>query len=237
MQTQPYVMTGHSHSHDDLGGSSSKRQRIANPYSTATSPYGHLPYSAPQHHVPSFAEGGVTGHYVPRQPQGSAPTTPYSGTPAAPQGQWTQSYTTNQAQGLSSHYQDPRSMQHPYFYGQTDPSVYNSPWPPQQHETQHVSAAPLVPTQQLQPLSYLPQASTSVPAEQSYSSPAYAPTLSTFDVGSFGIGHNVASQQQQSRRSPSNMYFEDASMHLKMQSLPILDSLVGSVLHFFTDSR
>lgn len=226
-------MPGHSHSQDDLTGSSSKRQRIANPYSTATSPYGHLHYTAPQHHVPSFAEG-VAGHYVPRQPQGSAPTTPYSGTPTAPQGQWTQSYTTNPTQGFTSHYQDPRSMQHPYFYGQTDPSVYNSPWPPPQHEPQHVSAAPLMPTQQPQPLSFLHQPPTSVPAEQSYSSPAYAPTLNSFDVGSFGIGQNVSSHPQQSRRSPSNMYFEDASMHLKMQSLPILDSLVRPPCPFCT---
>jgi len=61
--------------------------------------------------------------------------------------------------------------------------------------------------------------------------------MHNFDVGAFGIAHDVHSQQQQQqqqvRKSPSNMYFEDAGMHLKMQSLPILNSLVSFFFNTF----
>jgi outer membrane protein OmpA-like peptidoglycan-associated protein len=125
-------------------------------------------------------------------------------------------------------------VQHAYYYGQTDPSVYNSPWPPVQHDGHSNVHAPSVPaTSQAQPMTYMQPAHQSpVDSQQGYdtaSAPSYATTLQNFDVGSFGMGHDVHSQQQQHqvRKSPSNMYFEDASMHLKMQSLPILNSLVS----------
>jgi hypothetical protein len=132
-------------------------------------------------------------------------------------------------------------VQHAYYYGQTDPSVYNSPWPPVQqdgHSNVHTPSAPA--TSQPHTMTYMqPTHQSPVDSQQSYdtsSAPSYATTLHNFDVGSFGMGHDVHSQQQhQARKSPSNMYFEDASMHLKMQSLPILNSLVSlPLLAFFT---
>lgn len=238
-------MPGHQPNQDDRSG---KRRRIdavaaAHLYPTAPSAYGsqHLPYNtAPQHHhAPSYADGS---HYVARQPPGSHLATPYSGAPSSHPGQWTHSYSQAPPSYVSS-YQDPRSVQQPYYYGQTDPSVYNSPWPPTQQDAQsNVHVPSMLATSQPPALPYLQPSNqpahqpTHSPADsqQSYEtgpSPSYATTLQNFDVGQFGLGHDVHSQHQQHvRKSPSNMYFEDASMHLKMQSLPILDSLVSNFI-------
>ena len=135
-------------------------------------------------------------------------------------------------------------MQQAYYYGQTDPSVYNSPWPPVQDGHSHVHTPSVPATSQPQTMTYMQPAHQSpVDSQQGYdtgSAPSYATTLHNFDVGSFGLGHDVHSQQQQQqqqhhqvRKSPSNLYFEDASMHLKMQSLPILNSLVSSPVRLY----
>ncbi|KAM0717378.1 hypothetical protein Q7P37_007230 [Cladosporium fusiforme] len=230
-------MPGQSQAPDDLTAASNKRRRTAHPYPTAGSAYGHLmPYNPPQHHhshhVNSYPEG-VPGHYIARQPQSSNPSpSPYHGTPTAHQGQWAQDYHST-PQAFVSHYQDPRSIQQPYYYGQTDPSVYNSPWPPPQHDTQSVSAPPLLPTNQAQTMPYIQSSQPPIDAHQGYDSgpsPSYATALHNFDVGSFGMGQDVQAQQPQVQKSPSNVYYEDASMHLKMQSLPILDSLATQLI-------
>lgn len=238
---QSYAMTGHPPTQDDRTGS--KRRRIdavaaAHLYPTASGTYGqpHLNYSTPHHHVPSYADNS---HYVARQPQSNPVTTSYPGTPNSQQqqqpqhGQWTPSYSSA-PQGYVASYQDPRSIQQPYYYGQTDPSVYNSPWPPTQQDAQtSVHTPSMLATSQAQSMSYMQPSHSPVDSQQAYNSgpsPSYPSTLQSFDVGSFGIAHDMQSQQQQHqrqvRKSPSNLYFEDASMHLKMQSLPILDSLV-----------
>lgn len=234
-------MPGHQPNHDDRSGS--KRRRIdavaaAHLYPTASSSYGqpHLNYSTPQHHVPSYTDGS---HYVARQPQPNPVATPYSGTPNSQHqqqpGQWAHSYNPTPQSYVAS-YHDPRSIQQqPYYYGQTDPSAYNSPWPPTQQDAQtNVHTPSMLATSQAQPhpMSYVQPSHSPVDSQQqSYDSgpsPSYPSTLQTFDVGNFGLAHDVQSQQQrQIRKSPSNMVFEDASMHLKMQSLPILDSLVS----------
>ena len=147
--------------------------------------------------------------------------------------QWSQGYNPT-PQGYVANYHDPRSIQQPYYYGQTDPSVYNSPWPPTQQDAQtgvHTPAM-LATTTQSHSMPYSqPSHSPADSQQHSYDSgpsPSYPASLQAFDVGNFGIAHELQSQQnRQARKSPSNMYFEDASMHLKMQSLPILDSLVS----------
>ena len=222
--------------------SGTKRRRIdavaaAHLYPTSPAAYQQqLPYSTPGHHVPVPVHSSYTdaaaSHYVARQPHSSplATATSYPST-----SQWAPSHAFNHPpQSYVSSYQDPRSVQHAYYYGQTDPSVYNSPWPPVQHDGHSNVHAPSIPaTSQPQPMTYMQPAHQSpVDSQQGYdtaSAPSYATTLQNFDVGSFGMGHDVHSQQQQHqvRKSPSNMYFEDASMHLKMQSLPILNSLVS----------
>ena len=242
---QSYAMPGHPPTQDERSGN--KRRRIdavaaAHLYPTASATYGqpHLNYSTPQHHVPSYADGS---HYVARQPQPNPIATPYSAAPNTQHHQhhqqqqqqppqWSQSYNPT-PQGYVASYHDPRSIQQPYYYGQTDPSVYNSPWPPTQQDAQTgVHTPAMLATSQAHSMPYAQPSHSPVDSQQhSYDSgpsPSYLPSLQTFDVGNFGIAHELQSQQKrQARKSPSNMYFEDASMHLKMQSLPILDSLVS----------
>ena len=239
---QSYAMPGHPPTQDDRSGN--KRRRIdavaaAHLYPTASASYAqpHLNYSTPQHHVPSYTDGS---HYVARQPQPNPVATPsYAGAPNTqhqqqqqPPAQWSHSYHPT-PQGYVANYHDPRSIQQPYYYGQTDPSVYNSPWPPTQQDAQTgVHTPTMLATSQSHSISYAPPSHSPVDSQQhSYDSgpsPSYPSSLQTFDVGNFGIAHELQSQQnRQARKSPSNMYFEDASMHLKMQSLPILDSLVS----------
>lgn len=234
---QSYAMPGHPPTQDDRSGN--KRRRIdavaaAHLYPTASGTYAqpHLNYTTPQHHVPSYTDGS---HYVARQPQTTPVATSYAGTPNTQHqqqpGQWTPSYNPT-PQGYVANYHDPRSIQQPYYYGQTDPSVYNSPWPPTQQDAQtNVHTPSMLTTSQPHSMSYIPPSHSPVDSQQHYDSgpsPSYPSTLQNFDVGNFGIAHELQSQQQrQARKSPSNLYFEDASMHLKMQSLPILDSLVS----------
>ena len=235
-----------------VSSGTNKRRRIdavaaAHLYPTSPSAYQQqLPYSTPSHHVPvsvqSSYSDAAANHYVARQPHSSPLATSYSGTPHTQQGQWAPSHAFNHPpqQSYVHSYQDPRSVQHAYYYGQTDPSVYNSPWPPVQHDGHSNVHAPSIPaTSQPQTMTYMQPAHQSpVDSQQSYdtaTAPSYATTLQNFDVGSFGLGHDVHSQQHQQhqiRKSPSNLYFEDASMHLKMQSLPILNSLVSFALFF-----
>jgi hypothetical protein len=250
---QSYAMPPHPPTPNDHSGGTNKRRRIdavaaAHLYPTSPAAYQQqLPYSTTAHHVPVPAQSPYTdaaaSHYVARQPHSSPLATSYSGT-----GQWAPSQAFNHPpQSYVPSYQDPRSMQQAYYYGQTDPSVYNSPWPPvQQDGHSHVHAPSVPATSQPQTMTYMQPAHQSpVDSQQSYdtgSTPSYATTLHNFDVGSFGLGHDVHSHQQQQqqqqqqhhqvRKSPSNMYFEDASMHLKMQSLPILNSLVSSPVRF-----
>lgn len=219
-----------------------KRRRIepaaaAHLYLTAPSNYQHqLPHSSPQHHVPvSPYADGVVGHYVARHSQNSPLTTPYSDTPNPQQGQWAHSFS-HAPQIYAPTYHDPWSMQHAYYYGQTDPSVYNSSWSRARQDVQSSVYTPsILPTSQAQAMTYMQLTRHSpVDCQQSYvteSASSYATILHNVGVGSSGLGHDVHSHQQhqqhQVRKSPSNMYYEDASMHLKMRSLPILDSLVS----------
>jgi outer membrane protein OmpA-like peptidoglycan-associated protein len=197
----------------------------------------YLRPTASQHHVPSYSDGS---HYVARQPQTAPGPSSYSATPITQNqqqpAQWAQSYNPT-PQSYVANYQDPRSIQQPYYYGQTDPSVYNSPWPPTQQDAQtNVHTPSMVVTTQPHPMPYVQPSHSPVDSQHPYESgpsPSYPSTLQAFDVGNYGLSHDVQSQQQrQVRKSPSNLYFEDASMHLKMQSLPILDSLVSSTHPF-----
>ena len=182
-------------------------------YPTASDTYAqrHPNYSTLQRPVPSYTDGR---HYVAWQPQSKS-------TPIAT------------PQGYVATYHDPRPIQRTHNYGQTEPSAYNSPWTPAQQDTQMgVHTPAMLATSQPHSMSYAQPLHSLIDSQQhsfeSGPSPSYPSSLQTFDVGNFGIAHELQSQQnRQARKSPSNMYFEDASMHLKMQSLPILDSLVS----------
>lgn len=122
----------------------------------------------------------------------------------------------------SSPYPDMASCQQPYFFQQTDPSIYEAPWPP--------AAAPgtiFAPSNAAGPLS------------QSGFMPFFPGSSVTTDrlegAASFQHGYeepisvsHESAVLQSTVQSPgaSSMYHEDASMHLKIQSLTILDSLV-----------
>ncbi|KAI7520949.1 hypothetical protein KC316_g19690, partial [Hortaea werneckii] len=144
-----------------------------------------------------------------------------------------------------SPYPDVSSYQQPYFYQQTDPSTYNSPWPPTSHNISATSYMPttssigyhgsssLVP-QQTPSLPFFTQPQSSVeqqpqqPLTESYEPtgdaafPSY-PDPNPSQVSTYNYA--IPQMQRQAQRSMSDFNFEDASMHLKMQSLPILDNL------------
>ena len=134
--------------------------------------------------------------------------------------------------------------QQPYFFQQTDPSTYNSPWPPAADTTASFagnnysvpapSAAqgtmPFFPSAQTQTesmeaaegASAFDAANSSLSAVQGYeqameTSPQYAYVQS---------GANGQPRGDVPAGQPSAFYFEDANMHMKIQSLPILDNLV-----------
>lgn len=215
---------------DRFGNKRRKIDPVAAAHLYPTAPSSH------QHHVPvSPYTDGVAGHYVARQSQNSPQSTPYSDTPNAQQGQWVHSFS-DAPQSYAPIYRNPRSMQHAYYYGQTDPSVGNSPWQTSRHDAQssvHIPSIP--PTSQAQAMTYMqPTNHSPADSQQSYdtgSALSYATALHDSDNGSLELGHDVHShqphQQHQIGKIPLNTYCEDASMHLKVQILPVLDSLVS----------
>lgn len=145
--------------------------------------------------------------------------------------------------GANNPYPDVSSYSQPYFYQQTHPSTYNSPWPPN-------GATRFAP----QSNTYPQPSSVSAAATDMPFFPSQAPT----ETGEAGF--DVADVQQQqlvpaftpdSLNAPPFVYasrnehglarsdvppeasafsYEDASMHLKIQSLPILENLVRSAM-------
>jgi len=121
-------------------------------------------------------------------------------------------------------YPDVSSYQQPYFYEHTDPSVYTSPWPPQESDTAYPATA--------NDHSFLAQPD-SIPYfppqhDQADGFDVGLPHCSTFqehDLGSQDPYINHSQAHDASSRLPA-FHLDDASMHLKIQSLPILDNLV-----------
>ncbi|GAB1735929.1 hypothetical protein NU219Hw_g5263t1 [Hortaea werneckii] len=155
-----------------------------------------------------------------------------------------------------SPYPDVSSYQQPYFYQQTDPSTYNSPWPPTSNS---ISAASYMPTtssigyhgssslvpQQTPSLPFYAQPQSSVeqqpqqPLTESYEPSGDAafssyPDLDPPQVSTYN--YPIPPMQRQAQRSMSDFNFEDASMHLKMQSLPILDNLATQIIQTIAKS-
>jgi len=199
----------------DDGGNA---QRGRNLYDQWQQSYSTSQTGSPYGGSSASAYGGAE-----QQDMNNAPAYTHS-TPSGQHGQWQPTYATT-SDGYIPPYQDVGAFHQPYFYGQTDPSVYNSPWPPQQQEAQHTH------------MSYMPPSQPTIESNDSFSSnptPDYAAALQNFDISSFGFEHNRVPHQQQQRPQQQQTrpgvnpatYMEDASMHLKMQSLSILDNLV-----------
>jgi hypothetical protein len=204
----------------DLVGHMSKRRRIDDHTGNAQAGASNL-YEQWQHGYGTSQTGSPYG--VPSTEQhvlndnASAHT---HGMASSHTGHWDPAASSD---GYIAPYQDAGPLQQPYFYGQTDPAVYNSPWPPPlPHSVAQQAHAP-----------YMAQSQPSMEAEESFISatPEYVATLQDFNINPYGYEHNrdqlQALHQQHSRptQSPAT-YSEDASMHLKLQSLAILDNLV-----------
>ncbi|KAK4544421.1 hypothetical protein LTR36_004312 [Oleoguttula mirabilis] len=134
----------------------------------------------------------------------------------------------------ASPYPDVSSYQQPYFYQQTDPSIYTSPWPPAQDVSAPFSASTGNYTHAIP----VPVSMPFFPTTQ-----AQAVQTDAFDVGTEGYqsyqelnpgsqyGYAVNQTRVEPPRPASAYYYEDASMHLKMQSLSILDDLATQLIH------
>ena len=132
---------------------------------------------------------------------------------------------SSQWNSTASLYPDVSSYQQPYFYQQTDPSVYMSPWPPAQgngadYHTLNDNNYTGIQTPGL------PFFSTQTPAgqPQTLDSDSRYQSYPEFVAGTYD--YTVAQPQ----RAASSYYSEDASMHLKLQSLSILDNLVRTTV-------
>jgi protein TBF1 len=124
--------------------------------------------------------------------------------------------------------------QQPYFYQQTHPSAYNSPWPPggeQQTATYSSAAVANVSRELATEMPYFQTQNQvdggfAVDAEQH---PMFATVNgSATAVVPFGYASGNEDGVPRSDVPPesSTFMYEDASMHLKIQSLPILENLV-----------
>lgn len=112
-------------------------------------------------------------------------------------------------------------QQQPYFSQRTEPSAYQSPWPPS-----GTTSYPLPSSRAAMPF-FPPQAA--VEPDEDFHAPAVAAYRNTRDVDSspqnaYPSSH---SRNEQPRQPASTICFDDASMHLKIQSLSILDNLVS----------
>ena len=127
--------------------------------------------------------------------------------------------------------------QQPYFFPQTDPSTYNSRWPPAESAsfgtqtnnysaTAQSNAMPYFPPTQSAPEVSLNTFDTST--QQSFQNYQQdSEPLPAQQHYSYGQSNNNQSRGEV-QASQGALYFEDASMHLKIQSLPILDNLVSN---------
>lgn len=218
----------------------SKRRRVGdaphahgerNVYDQWQQTYGGVGAAAGGAQQHSYGDQGTSTYGAGQQSEHSMSL----GTPAAQHPQWHQTHGSS-SEGLIAPYQDFGSFQQPYYYGQTDPSVYNSPWPPQQGSQSGRPSPTPFSMAQSQTIPYVPSQPSLCPSQpsiegsetfESSGTPGYA-TLQDYNASSLGYGQHGMQMvpQQQSRRSNPATYFDDASMHLKMQSLPILDNLV-----------
>jgi hypothetical protein len=127
-------------------------------------------------------------------------------------------------------------QQQPYFYPQsTNPAAYTSSWPPSEAQPSEgtggsgnysvgeqtaATTMPYFPPQtasQVAPTTEAVDESTAI----SYSDLEHATQYAYSKPSAL-----VTAAQREAAKQSSAFYFDDASMHLKIQSLPILDNLV-----------
>ncbi|KAK4574585.1 TTAGGG repeat binding factor [Recurvomyces mirabilis] len=129
----------------------------------------------------------------------------------------------------ASSYPDVASYSQPYFYQQTDPSIYTSPWPPVQSNiysdsnnnalnTDVATNMPLFPTSS--GIESMPNDPTTTDMQDVLQNDS----LVQYSYGDAQLGTSETSAAN------APFYLEDASMHLKLQSLSILDNLATQLI-------
>ncbi|CAK4034858.1 Transcription factor TBF1 [Lecanosticta acicola] len=137
-------------------------------------------------------------------------------------------------------------QQQPYFYGQANQPGYNSSWAPTAPASQpygHTATSgsysvgeqagtatmPYFPPQQP---NVNGAETTDVPLDEPNSNYSRLPSLEVSNqYASYTQPSHTAALAQREAAKSSAYYFDDASMHLKIQSLPILDNLATQLIH------
>lgn len=203
--------------------------------------------SAPDDNVPETAEAYGQWHQDPQHQQGSKSFASISDPPSFttradyshPAVASAESTTKGDSQWAppESAYPDLAGyQQQPYFYQQTtNPATYTSSWPQSQAQTYDAagtsssysvgeptagSAMPYFPPQ-TSAQSAPAAENTDDSAALSYSDLEHATQYAYSKPSAL-----VTAAQREAAKQNSAFYFDDASMHLKIQSLPILDNLV-----------
>jgi hypothetical protein len=127
-------------------------------------------------------------------------------------------------------------QQQPYFFGQAHANNYNTPWaPPEQQQHQYQPGVTSYNNHdQGEPanMPYFPQQSMGslAPANNAVDGVATSNYTDMEQVSQYAQAHPsalVTAAQREAAKESSAFYFDDASMHLKIQSLSILDNLVS----------
>ncbi|WPH04613.1 Hypothetical protein R9X50_00750500 [Acrodontium crateriforme] len=126
----------------------------------------------------------------------------------------------------SSPYPDVSSYNQPYFYQQTDPATYNSPWPP---TADTGSFAPSTSSPTAMP--FLMSSNANGVSEDSSSMTTITPEYRDIALVSINGYPHTSGQVQQIVGKAGAGFQEDASMHLKLQSLSILENLATQLVH------
>jgi protein TBF1 len=136
----------------------------------------------------------------------------------------------------SSRYPDVSTYsQQPYFYQQTHPSTYNSPWPPAESSAYPSQPSSYSLSAPNTTMPYFPTHTTTTDQSETTTDalvpqPSFHNYASEIDASAqYAYVQNPGASSQSrgdaSTKTPTFLY-EDASMHLKIQSLPILENLV-----------
>ena len=129
----------------------------------------------------------------------------------------------------------PSYAQQPYFFQQTDPSTYNSPWPPPEATAFGSQASSYSVSAPATTMPYFPTPPTvTEPSDSTMETAVALPQATTYQnypteieaPSQYAYAQQPGASSQARGDRTSAFLYEDASMHLKIQSLPILENLV-----------
>ena len=137
--------------------------------------------------------------------------------------------------------------QQPYFFQQTDPSTYTSRWPPGDRSGSFVTQSNVYSGQAVAgAMPYFPTSQNGMEVEQNGLATNsvqsllqdYQPEIEATTASQQNVFNQIETGQQRGDRtaSQSSLYYDDASMHIKSQSLPILNNLVRQYLQLLASS-